>query len=92
MSVKRDVVVIALAASILAIGGSSAFASNPQDHNLAAMQAQAAKEEPFANKPSAKVNQGESLRITASAVSLTVDNVAASSAFLVKHFGFHENM
>jgi uncharacterized glyoxalase superfamily protein PhnB len=32
------------------------------------------------------------LRITASAVSLTVDDVAASSAFLTEHFGFHEEM
>ena len=32
------------------------------------------------------------MRITASAVSLNVDDVAASSAFLVKHFGFHEVM
>lgn len=30
------------------------------------------------------------MKITASTVSLTVDDVAASSAFLVKHFGFTE--
>lgn len=30
------------------------------------------------------------MKITASTVSLTVDDVAASSAFLVKHFGFRE--
>ncbi|EYF00809.1 VOC family protein [Chondromyces apiculatus] len=32
------------------------------------------------------------MRITASAVSLTVDDVAASSKFLVAHFGFREQM
>jgi uncharacterized glyoxalase superfamily protein PhnB len=32
------------------------------------------------------------LKITASAVSLNVDDVAASSAFLVDHFGFAEQM
>ncbi|REF38324.1 VOC family protein [Thermasporomyces composti] len=32
------------------------------------------------------------MRVTASAVSLNVDDVAASSAFLVKHFGFREVM
>lgn len=32
------------------------------------------------------------MNITASAVSLTVDNVAASSAFLTAHFGFAEAM
>ena len=30
------------------------------------------------------------MRITSSAVSLNVEDVAASSAFLVEHFGFHE--
>ncbi len=32
------------------------------------------------------------MNITSSAVSLNVDDVAASSSFLVKHFGFHEEM
>ena len=32
------------------------------------------------------------MQITASAVSLNVDDVAASSAFLVAHFGFREEM
>jgi uncharacterized glyoxalase superfamily protein PhnB len=32
------------------------------------------------------------VRITATAVSLNVDDVAASSAFLVRHFGFREEM
>lgn len=32
------------------------------------------------------------MKITASAVSLNVDDVAASSAFLVDHFGFAEQM
>ena len=32
------------------------------------------------------------MQITASAVSLNVEDVAASSAFLVEHFGFHEEM
>lgn len=32
------------------------------------------------------------MRITASAVALNVADVAASSAFLVDHFGFHEEM
>ena len=32
------------------------------------------------------------MRITASAVSLNVDDVPASSAFLVEHFGFREEM
>jgi uncharacterized glyoxalase superfamily protein PhnB len=32
------------------------------------------------------------VQITASAVSLNVDDVAASSAFLIKHFGFREEM
>ena len=32
------------------------------------------------------------MRITASAVSLNVEDVPASSAFLVDHFGFHEEM
>ena len=32
------------------------------------------------------------MKITSSAVSLNVDDVAASSAFLTKHFGFHEEM
>jgi uncharacterized glyoxalase superfamily protein PhnB len=32
------------------------------------------------------------MRITASAVSLTVDDVAASSTFLAAHFGFREEM
>jgi uncharacterized glyoxalase superfamily protein PhnB len=32
------------------------------------------------------------VKIASSAVSLNVDNVAASSAFLVRHFGFHEEM
>ncbi len=30
------------------------------------------------------------MKITASTISLTVDDVAASSAFLIKHFGFQE--
>jgi uncharacterized glyoxalase superfamily protein PhnB len=32
------------------------------------------------------------MQVTASAVSLTVDDVAASSAFLCRHFGFAEQM
>lgn len=32
------------------------------------------------------------MKITASAVSLTVEDVAASSAFLREHFGFQEKM
>ena len=32
------------------------------------------------------------MRITASAVALNVEDVAASSAFLVDHFGFHEEI
>ena len=32
------------------------------------------------------------MQITASAVSLNVDDVPASRAFLVEHFGFHEEM
>jgi uncharacterized glyoxalase superfamily protein PhnB len=32
------------------------------------------------------------MKITSSAVSLNVDNVAASSSFLVEHFGFREEM
>ncbi|HEU0128965.1 MAG TPA: VOC family protein [Pseudonocardiaceae bacterium] len=32
------------------------------------------------------------MRITASAVALNVEDVAASSAFLVDHFGFHQEM
>jgi len=32
------------------------------------------------------------MRITSSAVSLNVDDPAASSTFLVAHFGFHEEM
>ena len=32
------------------------------------------------------------MKITSSAVSLNVEDVAASSAFLVEHFGFHEQM
>ncbi|MEI6634178.1 MAG: VOC family protein [Chlamydiota bacterium] len=32
------------------------------------------------------------MRITASAVSLTVDDVVASRDFLITHFGFHVNM
>lgn len=32
------------------------------------------------------------MQITASAVSLNVDDVAASTAFLTEHFGFHEEM
>ncbi|MFD8019680.1 VOC family protein [Streptomyces lavendulae] len=32
------------------------------------------------------------MKITSSAVSLNVDDVPASSAFLVEHFGFHEEM
>jgi uncharacterized glyoxalase superfamily protein PhnB len=32
------------------------------------------------------------MRITASAVSLNVADVAASSAFLIDHFGFHQEM
>ena len=32
------------------------------------------------------------MKITSSAVSLNVEDVAASSAFLVEHFGFHEHM
>ncbi|NJM65619.1 MAG: glyoxalase [Acaryochloris sp. RU_4_1] len=32
------------------------------------------------------------MKITASTVSVTVTDVAASSAFLVKHFGFQQNM
>ncbi len=32
------------------------------------------------------------MRITATAVSLNVDDVPASSAFLVRHFGFREEM
>jgi uncharacterized glyoxalase superfamily protein PhnB len=36
--------------------------------------------------------QGETMRITSSAVSLNVTDVAASSAFLVDHFGFHQEM
>lgn len=32
------------------------------------------------------------MQITACAVSLNVEDVAASSAFLIEHFGFHEEM
>jgi uncharacterized glyoxalase superfamily protein PhnB len=32
------------------------------------------------------------VKITATAVSLNVDDVPASSAFLTEHFGFHEDM
>lgn len=32
------------------------------------------------------------MRVTGSAISLNVDDVAASSAFLVEHFGFREQM
>ena len=32
------------------------------------------------------------MKITSSAVSLNVEDVAASSAFLIEHFGFHEDM
>ncbi|MEU5716257.1 VOC family protein [Streptomyces sp. NPDC020403] len=32
------------------------------------------------------------MKITSSSVSLNVDDVPASSAFLVEHFGFHEEM
>jgi uncharacterized glyoxalase superfamily protein PhnB len=32
------------------------------------------------------------VQITASAISLNVDDVPASSAFLIDHFGFHEEM
>jgi hypothetical protein len=32
------------------------------------------------------------MHITATAVSLNADDVTASSAFLVEHFGFHEEM
>lgn len=32
------------------------------------------------------------MKITATAVSLNVENVAASSAFLTEHFGFHEQL
>ena len=32
------------------------------------------------------------MQITASAVSLNVDDVPASSDFLIRHFGFHEEM
>ncbi|MES4901626.1 MULTISPECIES: VOC family protein [unclassified Streptomyces] len=32
------------------------------------------------------------MKVTSSAVSLNVDDVPASSAFLVEHFGFHEQM
>ncbi|MCA1703887.1 MAG: VOC family protein, partial [Actinobacteria bacterium] len=32
------------------------------------------------------------MQITSSAVALNVDDVAASSAFLVEHFGFREEM
>jgi uncharacterized glyoxalase superfamily protein PhnB len=32
------------------------------------------------------------VKITSSAVSLNVDDVAASSAFLTRHFGFHEEL
>jgi len=36
--------------------------------------------------------QGATLKISSSSVSLNVDDVAASSAFLVEHFGFAEQM
>jgi predicted enzyme related to lactoylglutathione lyase len=32
------------------------------------------------------------MKVTSSAVSLNVDDVSASSSFLVKHFGFYEEM
>ena len=32
------------------------------------------------------------MKITASAISLNVDDVAASASFATKHFGFHEEM
>ena len=32
------------------------------------------------------------MQITASAISLTVDDVPASSTFLTDHFGFHQEM
>lgn len=32
------------------------------------------------------------MQVTAAAVSLNVEDVAASSAFLIEHFGFHEEM
>ena len=43
-------------------------------------------------KEKQKVTAGKPMSITASAVSLNVENVSASSAFLVQHFGFHETM
>jgi uncharacterized glyoxalase superfamily protein PhnB len=36
--------------------------------------------------------QGATMKITSSAVSLNVDDVCASSTFLVEHFGFREEM
>jgi predicted enzyme related to lactoylglutathione lyase len=43
-------------------------------------------------KESTVAIEGVPVQITSSAVSLNVDDVAASSSFLVKHFGFHEEM
>jgi uncharacterized glyoxalase superfamily protein PhnB len=64
----------------------SSFAEGPKGGKPTA-------EPPAAKTPAAaRATGGESMRITASAVSLTVDNVAASRDFLIKHFGFHVNM
>jgi len=38
------------------------------------------------------IRRGDQVKISSSAVSLNVDDVAASSAFLTTHFGFHEAM
>jgi uncharacterized glyoxalase superfamily protein PhnB len=43
-------------------------------------------------KSSLRRQRRNAVKITSSAVSLNVDNVSASSSFLVEHFGFQEEM
>jgi len=47
---------------------------------------------PYVVRCTESVTEGVRIKITASAVSLNVEDVAASSDFLRKHFGFQEQM
>jgi predicted enzyme related to lactoylglutathione lyase len=42
--------------------------------------------------PIHRASEGDSMQITASAISLNVDDVTASAAFAKQHFGFNEEM
>ncbi len=82
MNKMAGVLGVVLLISILAPSCFSASASGPNGQKPVPAKKHSVK----------KLPQGKAMRVTASTVSLTVDDVAASSAFLLKHFGFHTTM